>query len=59
MESRSTRRLALRLAVAAAFGLALIGTAAPASAASSKAPATTYSDGSASGDVQTLGLIWT
>jgi hypothetical protein len=59
MESRRVGRLVLRVAVAAAFGLTLLGSAAPASAAAFSVPANAYSEGDVSGDAQTLGLIWT
>jgi hypothetical protein len=57
METRRTGRLALRVAFAAAFGLALFGSTTPASAeTSAKAPA--YADQDSAGSVQTLGVVW-
>jgi hypothetical protein len=57
-ETRRTGRLALRVAFAAAFGLAVFGSAAPASAAARSVPAPAYADTDSSGSVSTQGLIW-
>jgi hypothetical protein len=55
METRRTRRFALRVATAATLGLALLGAAAPASAATTSHR---YSD-SGSADMGTYGIVWT
>ncbi|MCW2567293.1 MAG: hypothetical protein JWN54_1390 [Mycobacterium sp.] len=57
MGTSRTGRVALRVVIAAAFGLALFGSAAPASAATLSAQQA-YSGGEMSGEAQTLGLVW-